>query len=134
MKNKVSLFAHMFLFFVDNYIIIDCPGQVELYSHSDCIKNVMNTLENHGYRVLTENLFLFTSSHACTCWTPTTLAVRPYSFRRPCLPSLQWYSSPTSMISRLIWKCLPSMSCPKLIWLKNLENQVLSMTLLSVNT
>ncbi|OUM57656.1 hypothetical protein PIROE2DRAFT_64879, partial [Piromyces sp. E2] len=35
----------------DKYIIFDCPGQVELYTHNTAIKNIINILEKRDYRV-----------------------------------------------------------------------------------
>ncbi|KYQ92383.1 GPN-loop GTPase 3 [Tieghemostelium lacteum] len=35
----------------DDYLIIDCPGQIELYSHIPVMKNLVTQLEQLGYRV-----------------------------------------------------------------------------------
>lgn len=35
----------------DDYIVFDCPGQVELYTHNDAMKRILNRLEKIGYRV-----------------------------------------------------------------------------------
>jgi len=36
----------------DEYITLDCPGQVELYSHLDIMRNLARLLEMWGYRVV----------------------------------------------------------------------------------
>jgi len=35
----------------DAYFIIDCPGQIELYSHVPVMKNVVKSLQQRGYMV-----------------------------------------------------------------------------------
>ena len=35
----------------DDYLLIDCPGQIELYSHMNLMKTFVGHLENWGYRV-----------------------------------------------------------------------------------
>lgn len=35
----------------DDYLIIDCPGQIELYTHFPIMKRLTNVLENLGYRI-----------------------------------------------------------------------------------
>lgn len=35
----------------DDYLLIDCPGQIELYTHMDLMKNFVNTLQEWGYTV-----------------------------------------------------------------------------------
>ncbi|XP_008555739.1 GPN-loop GTPase 3 [Microplitis demolitor] len=35
----------------DDYIIFDCPGQIELYSHMSVIKNLIDTLQNLNFRL-----------------------------------------------------------------------------------
>jgi GTPase SAR1 family protein len=37
--------------FGDDYILFDCPGQVELYTHHDSLRNVFMKLEKLEYRV-----------------------------------------------------------------------------------
>ena len=44
------------------YILIDCPGQVELYTHNDSVRNILNILEQHGARLCAVNLI---DSHYC---------------------------------------------------------------------
>ena len=38
-------------FVEDDYIILDCPGQIELYSHLPIMKNLAHMLVSWGYRV-----------------------------------------------------------------------------------
>lgn len=35
----------------DDYIVLDCPGQVELYSHLPIMHNIAQTLQSWGFRV-----------------------------------------------------------------------------------
>ena len=44
------------------YLLIDCPGQVELYTHNDSVRNILNHLEKH-VRLCAVNLgnFFFSS-------------------------------------------------------------------------
>lgn len=44
------------------YLIFDCPGQVELYTHHHSMKNIFAKLENLGYRLCSVNLI---DSHYC---------------------------------------------------------------------
>ncbi|KAJ3091241.1 ATP binding protein [Quaeritorhiza haematococci] len=37
--------------FDDDYLIIDCPGQIELYTHFPIMKTVVDSLQRWGYRV-----------------------------------------------------------------------------------
>src|SRR4051812_40681874 len=37
--------------FKDDYVIFDCPGQVELYTHHGSLRNVFFKLQKAGYRV-----------------------------------------------------------------------------------
>lgn len=36
----------------DDYILFDCPGQVELYTHHASLRNIFYRLQKLGYRVL----------------------------------------------------------------------------------
>jgi GTPase SAR1 family protein len=38
--------------FQDDYLILDCPGQIELYTHSDIMKRIVGLFEGEGYRVV----------------------------------------------------------------------------------
>ncbi|GKT34540.1 putative multi-domain containing protein [Aduncisulcus paluster] len=48
--------------FSDDYLIIDCPGQVELYTHIPVMEKFCRILEQKGYRVVT--VYLVDSSRA----------------------------------------------------------------------
>jgi len=45
------------------YIIFDCPGQVELYTHNTAIKNIINILEKRDFRLCVVHLV---DAHHCT--------------------------------------------------------------------
>ncbi|KAF9128016.1 GPN-loop GTPase 2 [Mortierella sp. 14UC] len=47
----------------DDYIVFDCPGQVELYTHNDAMKRILNRLEKLGYRLCCVHLV---DAHYCT--------------------------------------------------------------------
>lgn len=46
-----------------HYIVFDFPGQVELYTHNECIKNIVQRMIALNYRVAVVNLV---DSHYCT--------------------------------------------------------------------
>jgi hypothetical protein len=37
--------------YVDDYVIFDCPGQVELFTHHGSLRNIFFRLQKLGYRV-----------------------------------------------------------------------------------
>jgi hypothetical protein len=37
---------------VDDYVLFDCPGQVELFTHHASLRNIFFRLQKLGYRVL----------------------------------------------------------------------------------
>lgn len=39
---------------LDHYIIFDFPGQVELFTHHNAVKELLGVLEKHDFRVRTE--------------------------------------------------------------------------------
>ncbi|KAG0345292.1 GPN-loop GTPase 2 [Podila humilis] len=47
----------------DDYIVFDCPGQVELYTHNDAMKRILERLGKIGYRLCCVHLV---DSHYCT--------------------------------------------------------------------
>lgn len=47
----------------DKYIIFDCPGQVELYTHHKSMKNIISILEKRDYRLCVVHLV---DAHHCT--------------------------------------------------------------------
>ena len=46
----------------DHYLLFDCPGQVELYTHNDCIRRVFSRLSRDGYRLAAVHL---ADAHYC---------------------------------------------------------------------
>lgn len=46
-----------------NYFIFDCPGQVELYTHHQSIRNMFERLNKEGYHLCTVHLI---DSHFCS--------------------------------------------------------------------
>ncbi|XP_058451593.1 GPN-loop GTPase 2 [Malaya genurostris] len=46
-----------------HYFIFDCPGQVELYTHHNAVRNIFATLEQLGYHLCTVHLV---ESHHCS--------------------------------------------------------------------
>jgi hypothetical protein len=38
----------------DDYILFDCPGQVELFTHHNSLRNIFYRLQKLGYRVSLE--------------------------------------------------------------------------------
>lgn len=47
----------------ENYIIFDCPGQVELYTHHQSMSRIFNKLQSLGYHLCTVHLI---DSHYCS--------------------------------------------------------------------
>lgn len=47
----------------ENYMIFDCPGQVELYTHHKSMTRIFNKLESLGYHLCTVHLI---DSHYCS--------------------------------------------------------------------
>lgn len=60
----------------DTYLLIDCPGQVELYTHNPSMKNIIGRLEKFGTRLCCVNMV---DSHYCS---------DPSKFISVCLTSL----------------------------------------------
>ncbi|XP_055372027.1 GPN-loop GTPase 2 [Condylostylus longicornis] len=46
-----------------SYLIFDCPGQIEIFTHSRCLSNIFNKLEIMGYHLCSVNLI---ESHYCS--------------------------------------------------------------------
>lgn len=46
----------------NDYILFDFPGQIELYTHNECIRNIMQLLISKGHRLTAVNLV---DSHYC---------------------------------------------------------------------
>lgn len=49
--------------FMDHYLLIDCPGQVELYTHHDSVKNIAAKLQKSGLHLTAVHLV---DSHYCS--------------------------------------------------------------------
>lgn len=49
--------------FRDCYVIFDCPGQVELYTHHESVRNLVSHLEGAGFRLCAVHLV---DSHYCS--------------------------------------------------------------------
>lgn len=47
----------------DDYVVFDCPGQVELFTHHDSLRNIIQRLEKLGYRLVVVHLV---DAHYCT--------------------------------------------------------------------
>ena len=43
---------------VDDYILFDCPGQVELFTHHDSLRHIFRKLEKLDYRVCLRRITL----------------------------------------------------------------------------
>ena len=39
----------------DDYLLFDCPGQIELYSHSSVFRSLVKYLQNGGWSVCTRS-------------------------------------------------------------------------------
>jgi len=48
---------------VDDYILFDCPGQVELFTHHSSLRNIFFRLQKLGYRVLSAYTSIEASSN-----------------------------------------------------------------------
>lgn len=46
----------------EHYLLFDCPGQVELYTHNDCIRQMFSRLSRDGYRLAAVHL---ADAHYC---------------------------------------------------------------------
>ncbi|KAK3379272.1 putative GTP binding protein [Lasiosphaeria ovina] len=51
----------------DDYVLFDCPGQVELYTHHNSLRNIFNRLQKLGYRLVVVHL------SDCFCLTQPSL-------------------------------------------------------------
>ena len=49
----------------DDYLLFDCPGQIELYSHSSVFRSLVKYLQNNGWSVRCSSAAeLLSSCHA----------------------------------------------------------------------
>jgi GTPase SAR1 family protein len=51
------------LFDDDEYLLIDCPGQIELYTHVPIMRQLINQMKNWGYNLLT--VFVIDATFLC---------------------------------------------------------------------
>ena len=58
------------------YLLFDFPGQVELYTHNDCVRNIISVLEKQNFRLCAANLV---DAHYCS---------DPFKYVAVCLTSL----------------------------------------------
>lgn len=49
--------------FDHSYFLFDCPGQIELYTNHDCVKNIADSLQKWNYRICAVHLV---DSHYCS--------------------------------------------------------------------
>lgn len=54
--NTVKEYLHL----TDDYILFDCPGQVELFTHHGSLRNIFFRLQKLGYRVFAHHPWLAT--------------------------------------------------------------------------
>ena len=47
----------------DDYLLIDCPGQIELYTHMPLMKQIADFLERMGFRLVV--VYLLDSQFMC---------------------------------------------------------------------
>lgn len=52
-------------FLDDDYLIIDCPGQIELYTHVPIMKNVVNKMRMWGYESHMISIFVLDATFVC---------------------------------------------------------------------
>lgn len=71
--------------FDQDYILFDCPGQVELYTHHNSLRNIIFKLQKHGFRVscvvirLMMLALTLSSLLLSTSPIPSASANRPYT-------------------------------------------------------
>lgn len=61
-RNFAWLQAHMHTHRA-SYLVFDFPGQVELYTHNNCVRRIVQRMTSLGYRIAAVNLV---DSHYCT--------------------------------------------------------------------
>jgi len=66
LANNMEWFEEQLGDYDDDYLLIDCPGQIELYSHLDAMQTFVSTLQRWGYKVcgiyLIDSTFLVDSA------------------------------------------------------------------------
>ena len=56
------------LHYADSYVLFDCPGQVELFTHHSSLRNILHHLEKQQYRVYSQlSLFSVLTLKAMCC-------------------------------------------------------------------
>ena len=48
---KPAVLSHRANYCADDYVLFDCPGQVELFTHHSSLRNIFFRIEKLGYRV-----------------------------------------------------------------------------------
>ena len=51
--------------FKEHYLLFDCPGQVELYTHHTCVRNIVRQMEKWDYRV--RGIYMYVQKCVCVC-------------------------------------------------------------------
>lgn len=62
LEKNISWLEQKLKTYKDKYILFDFPGQVELYTHNSCIRNIVQGLIRQGHRVS-----FFSSACASSC-------------------------------------------------------------------
>ncbi|XP_015904713.1 GPN-loop GTPase 2 isoform X2 [Parasteatoda tepidariorum] len=62
LEKKVDWLLEELKKFSDCYFLIDCPGQVELYTHHDSVQNIVSALTKSGFQLCSVHLV---DSHYC---------------------------------------------------------------------
>lgn len=53
---------------IDKYVLFDCPGQVELFTNHDSLRNVFFRLQKLGYRVRFSPVYQHNFGHCMLSW------------------------------------------------------------------
>jgi len=67
----------------DDYILFDCPGQVELYTHHNSLRNIFYRLQKLGFRVGTLALFIQGFADQAYSWWLSTFPTASASPSHP---------------------------------------------------
>ena len=62
-KNSDWLTGNLMENFKDCYVLFDCPGQVELYTHHQSVRNILQKLQKQDFRVSLCELTFFPSRY-----------------------------------------------------------------------
>ena len=66
----------------DDYVLFDCPGQVELYTHHNSLRNIFYKLQKLGYRV-SAVVFLYEAAVPLTLPLSWWLSICPIASASP---------------------------------------------------